>query len=126
MARQVFPPLLQWMGWCASHHFGGRSQRPFTQWDAYLTELKGKNMQGALGVDPDDPSAGRRELSLSQYALLSIATSLREIAKLQSELNAAIDRLTIGGNEVGEHPVHAEVVRRGEKEGKRDSRKRGR
>jgi hypothetical protein len=92
-------------------------------------ELADTNLANALfaqGVDPDDPSAGRRELSLSQYALLSIATSLREIAKLQSELNAAIDRLTIGGNEVGEHPVHAEVVRRGEKEGKRDSRKRGR
>jgi hypothetical protein len=46
-------------------------------------ELADTNLANALlaqGIDPVDPSAGQRELSLSQYALLSIATSLREIA----------------------------------------------
>jgi hypothetical protein len=92
-------------------------------------ELADTNLANALfaqGVDPDDPSAGRRELSLSQYALLSIATSLREIAKLQSELNDTLGRMGGPGQEAGEPPVHAEVVRRNEKDGKRDSRKRPR
>jgi hypothetical protein len=92
-------------------------------------ELADTNLANALfaqGVDPDDPSAGRRELSLSQYALLSIATSLREIAKLQSELNDALGRLAGPGQDAGTPPLHAEVVRRNEKEGKRDARKRGR
>ncbi len=59
-------------------------------------DLADSNLASALlaqGMDPVDPSAGVRELSLSQYALLSIATSLREIATLQSELNSALGLL---------------------------------
>lgn len=59
-------------------------------------DLADSNLASALlaqGMDPVDPSAGVRELSLSQYALLSIATSLREIATLQSELNNALGLL---------------------------------
>ncbi|GIH06809.1 hypothetical protein Rhe02_48760 [Rhizocola hellebori] len=70
-----------------------------------LHDLADSNLASALiaqGVEPGDLSAGLRELSLSQYALLSIATSLREIAKLQSELNHTIYLLTAMGAEGGE------------------------